>query len=208
MELLNLTQYQTRSSKALVKARSLIRKIVDESYDFCSRDSSGNYTYHNEKCPTNRPENSENSCPFDNQDRYEDDLQWIETAPFLSCYFRNPAGAQSQTTLTGFKANKFKHYYRYKQYSITNAIVLKWFRNIGCRNGCYQPQIRDLKLGGLYEETAWDISRFFYVFVGIVLIVIIGGKLIWRSWDIVFGAGSFCVAVPMLFLAAITYHDR
>jgi hypothetical protein len=35
-----------------------------------------------------------------------------ETAPFLSSYFRNPAGARSQDILNGFDGHCFIHKYR------------------------------------------------------------------------------------------------
>lgn len=41
-----------------------------------------------------------------------DQLRWIDTAKFLSCYFRNPAGAYSQRILHGFNKHRCIHYYR------------------------------------------------------------------------------------------------
>jgi hypothetical protein len=43
--------------------------------------------------------------------------------------------------------------------------------------------------------------------VGLTLFVIFGGKLVWNSWEVVFGAGSFIVAIPMLAMTAITYSE-
>jgi hypothetical protein len=40
-----------------------------------------------------------------------------------------------------------------------------------------------------------------------MLFVISGGKLVWNSWEVVFGAGSFIVAIPMLVMAAVTYFE-
>jgi hypothetical protein len=45
------------------------------------------------------------------------------------------------------------------------------------------------------------------VLSGLTMLVTLGGKLVWNSWEIVFGAGSFFVAIPMLAMAAITYSD-
>jgi hypothetical protein len=43
--------------------------------------------------------------------------------------------------------------------------------------------------------------------VGLTLFVILGGKLVWNSWEVVFGAGSFFVAIPMLVMMAITHFE-
>jgi hypothetical protein len=45
------------------------------------------------------------------------------------------------------------------------------------------------------------------VFAGLMIFVVLGGKLVWNSWEIVFGAGSFFVAIPMLAMMAITFTE-
>jgi hypothetical protein len=45
------------------------------------------------------------------------------------------------------------------------------------------------------------------MFIVLMLSVVLGGKLVWDSWEIVFGAGSFFVAIPMLVMAVITFSE-
>jgi hypothetical protein len=70
-----------------------------------------------------------------------------------------------------------------------------------------RPQDRDEKLNGLYVETKLDRIRCVYVFLGILLCVIAGGRLVWSTWEIVFGAGSFFVALLMLALTLLSYYE-
>jgi hypothetical protein len=70
-----------------------------------------------------------------------------------------------------------------------------------------RPQNRDVKLNGLYVETKLDRIRCVYVFLGILLCVIAGGRLVWGTWEIVFGAGSFLVALPMLLLTLLSHYE-
>ena len=70
-----------------------------------------------------------------------------------------------------------------------------------------RPQNRDEKLNGLYVETKLDRIRCVYVFLGILLCVIAGGRLVWGTWEIVFGAGSFLVALPMLLLTLLSHYE-
>jgi len=69
------------------------------------------------------------------------------------------------------------------------------------------PQTRDLILNGLYVRTRLNKDRCICAFASLVLFVVLGGKLVWNSWELVFGAGSFIVAVPMLAMMAITHFD-
>jgi hypothetical protein len=62
-------------------------------------------------------------------------------------------------------------------------------------------------LGGLFLRTRLNTSKGICFFVVLTLSVILGGKLVWNSWEIVFGAGSFVVAIPMLAMTAITYFE-
>lgn len=82
--------------------------------DFCFRDHSGKYEHSNGQCPVNPSHVFDCPvCPFEEWDVCNDQLRWIDTAKFLSCYFRNPAGAHSQQILHGFDKHLFIHYYRY-----------------------------------------------------------------------------------------------
>jgi hypothetical protein len=56
-------------------------------------------------------------------------------------------------------------------------------------------------------STRLNVIRGICVLSGLTMLVTLGGKLVWNSWEIVFGAGSFFVAIPMLAMAAITYSD-
>lgn len=80
-------------------------------------------------------------------------------------------------------------------------------RNISLPINEFRPQNRYLELDGLYVETAWCPRKCLCVFLGILLSVVIGGKIFWGSWEVVFGAGSFIVALPMLLLTVLNYYD-
>ncbi|XP_014550299.1 hypothetical protein COCVIDRAFT_43137 [Bipolaris victoriae FI3] len=71
----------------------------------------------------------------------------------------------------------------------------------------FRPQNRYLELGGLYVETAWCPRKCLYAFLGILFSVLTGGKLFWGSWEVIFGAGSFIVALPMLVLTVLSCYD-
>jgi hypothetical protein len=60
---------------------------------------------------------------------------------------------------------------------------------------------------GLYIETCFDTTRLLCTTLVLLILVTVLGRLAWGSWDIVFGAGSFCVAIPMLVLTALSYPD-
>jgi hypothetical protein len=60
---------------------------------------------------------------------------------------------------------------------------------------------------GLYIETCFDTTRLLRITLILLILVIILGKLAWGSWDIVFGAGSFFVAIPILVLTTLSYTD-
>jgi hypothetical protein len=64
-----------------------------------------------------------------------------------------------------------------------------------------------LSLGGLFLRTRLNISKGICISLGLILFVVLGGKLVWNSWEIVFGAGSFVVAIPMLAMTVITYLE-
>jgi hypothetical protein len=64
-----------------------------------------------------------------------------------------------------------------------------------------------LSLHGLFLKTRLITSKGIFICVGLIAFVILGGKLVWNSWEIVFGAGSFIVAIPMLAMTAITYYE-
>lgn len=68
------------------------------------------------------------------------------------------------------------------------------------------PQLRDWDVHGLYVEECVDPRRFLYVSFALVSIAVVLGKLIWTGWEIVFGAGSFLVALAMLLLTLLGYH--
>ncbi|KAF2263256.1 hypothetical protein CC78DRAFT_581657 [Lojkania enalia] len=79
----------------------------------CYRDGSGEYNHCNSDCPTISSKLSGVSiCPFQEWDRCNDQIRWIKSASFLSCYFRNPAGASFQNILNGLSNHRFIHHYR------------------------------------------------------------------------------------------------
>jgi hypothetical protein len=60
---------------------------------------------------------------------------------------------------------------------------------------------------GLYIETCFDNRRLLYTTLFLLALVIALGKLAWGSWDVVFGAKSFFVAIPILVLTVISSRD-
>jgi hypothetical protein len=89
----------------------------------------------------------------------------------------------------------------------SNTTNMNITRNISLPVNEFRPQNRYLELDGLYVETAWCPRKCLYVFLGILLSVVIGGKLFWGSWEVTFGAGSFIVALPMLVLTVLSHYD-
>ena len=72
---------------------------------------------------------------------------------------------------------------------------------------CETRQQNWLKMRGLYIETCFDTTRLLRTTLILLVLVVIFGKLAWGSWDIVFGAGSFFVAIPILVLTTLSYTD-
>ncbi|KAH6637809.1 hypothetical protein C7974DRAFT_374445 [Boeremia exigua] len=196
VEPLDLDDWRKSYSEQQEEATKLIESIEDfDSTDFpdhCYRDNSGEYNHCNSDCPTNSSKLSGvSTCPFQEWDRCNDQIRWIKTASFLSCYFHNPLGASSQKILNGLSNHHFIHHYR----------------NICLPAVEFRPQNRYLELHGLYVETAWCPRKCLCVFLGILLSVVIGGKVFWGSWEIIFGAGSFIVALLMLVLTVLNLYD-
>jgi hypothetical protein len=108
MKPVDLTSYQKHYSERLAGARKTIVSISapdpPDAANNCFRNHSGTYVH-------NHYDNA--FCPFEEYDVCHDQLCWIKTAPFLSCYFRNPAGARSQNILHGFSGHCFTHRHRY-----------------------------------------------------------------------------------------------
>lgn len=67
-------------------------------------------------------------------------------------------------------------------------------------------QLRDWDLHGLYVEESVDLRKFLYVSCTLVGMALAIGKLIWTGWEIVFGAGSFLIALAMLTLTLLGYR--
>lgn len=116
-EPLDLDKFHKSYSEQQEEAAKTIDLIADfcstDFPDFCYRDSSGEYHHCNSDCPTNSPKLSGTStCPFQEWDRCNDQIRWIKTASFLSCYFRDPPGASSQNILNGLSNHHFIHHYR------------------------------------------------------------------------------------------------
>lgn len=119
MEPVDLDSLHKRYSEKLEEAWKSAKLITffdmpDDPPDCCSRDSSGEYNHRNPDCPTNRylEDPDYTTCPFKEIDRCSDQIHWIKTAPFLSCYFRNPAAAKSQNILDGSSNYGFTYRYR------------------------------------------------------------------------------------------------
>lgn len=114
----------------------------------------------------------------------------------IKIYLKDPLIIASSLTLSKFYLERLQ-----------NQTIINIIRHISFSHNDYQPQIRYLKLNGLYVETVWSVSRCIYVFISLLLSVIGGEKLIWGSWETIFGAGSFIVALPMLALTALSYYE-
>ncbi|KAI1508065.1 hypothetical protein KJE20_03537 [Pyrenophora tritici-repentis] len=117
VEPLDLDNYHKSCSEQQEEAATTIDLITDFNSTtfpyYCYSDSSGKYEHCNSDCPANSSKLAGiSTCPFEEWDRCNDQIRWIKTAPFLSCYFRNPAGASSQNILNGFSSHHFTHYYR------------------------------------------------------------------------------------------------
>jgi hypothetical protein len=118
MEPLDLTKYRTEYSARVDEAVAETDTIMDfdsDPDDSCFRDCSGDYRHPNGKCPFNSKSWSDlgrTVCPFEKWYINHDHIRWIDTAKFLSCYFRNPAGACSQKILHGIIDHRFICYYR------------------------------------------------------------------------------------------------
>ncbi|XPS98295.1 hypothetical protein M3J09_007503 [Ascochyta lentis] len=163
VEPLGLGTLHKSYSEQQEEAAKCIKSITDfDSTDFpdhCYRNSSGKYTHCNRDCPTNSPQPfGVSTCPFQEWDRCNDQIRWIKTASFLSCYFRNPPGASSQNILNGLGDQHFIHHYR----------------NINLPVHEFRPQNRYLELDDLYVETGWCPRKCLCVFLGILVSVVIG----------------------------------
>lgn len=56
-------------------------------------------------------------------------------------------------------------------------------------------------LDGLYVEEQWKIPRAIVLIITVLVVTCLTSRLIWKSWEIVFGAASFVATAIMLVLA-------
>jgi hypothetical protein len=118
MEPLDLAKYRriysARQEEAAAAIDTMSNCDSDGFPDFCFRDHSGKYEHENRDCPFNSSAHLGNTvCPFEEWYTCNDQLRWLDTAKFISCYFRNPASAGSQRILHGFNGHRFVHDYRF-----------------------------------------------------------------------------------------------
>jgi|SRR5690242_8012193 len=115
MEHINLARYREHYSEQRERVDAGIDAISDftstEYPDICVRDPSGKYQHHNASCPMNLSDHEYPLCPFQRWDSCNDRIRWLDTAKFLSCYFRTPAAARSQQILQSFNEHRFVHKY-------------------------------------------------------------------------------------------------
>lgn len=71
----------------------------------------------------------------------------------------------------------------------------------------FTGKLRRYKFYGLHIRETWKVERICAVAAVLVAVVVMAGKVFWASWEVVFGAGSFFVAVPMLILAVLSYYE-
>jgi hypothetical protein len=117
MEPLDLAKYRTiylaRQEVAASEMKTIADFNSDPDSDCCSRDHTGIFNHNNVKCPVNSsPGLASTVCPFEEWYTCKDRLRWIDTANFLSFYFRNPAGAYFQQILNAFTDHRFIYDYR------------------------------------------------------------------------------------------------
>ncbi|CAN9397224.1 unnamed protein product [Alternaria alternata] len=113
----DLDKHRKIFSKRQEEAMEVIRPITDFDPDdpgHCYRDnSSGEYEHCNGACPFNTSKShSVPKCPFEEWEFCNDLVKWIEEEPFLSSYFRDPAGARSQNIPICFFGHCFIHKYK------------------------------------------------------------------------------------------------
>jgi hypothetical protein len=116
---LDLAKYHAKYCAERDISAAEMNNITDFDYDTfpidCFRNNTGVYTHDNGNCPVNSkqwPATGCPLCPFERCDTYKDRIRWIDTANFLSYYFRNPASACDQQILGGIAEHCFIHYYR------------------------------------------------------------------------------------------------
>lgn len=117
MEPLDLSKLRELYSARQAEAEKVIHSITDlnsdDFPDYCYLEYSGKYNHDNYNCPINSLTASIDSvCPFEEWDVCNKQLRWIQTMPFLSCYFRNPAGARSQNILNSINGHGYIHDYK------------------------------------------------------------------------------------------------
>ena len=118
MEPLDLSGPQKDYLRRLQTAEEFADSITDFEASLhpegCDFDEKGKYSHNNWKCPLNSPDGrvTEPICPFEEYDLCSKRLNWIKTVPFLTFYFRDPAGAQGQDLFNGFGENRYIHYTR------------------------------------------------------------------------------------------------
>ncbi|CAN9328424.1 unnamed protein product [Alternaria alternata] len=113
----DLDKHRKIFSKRQEEAMEIIRPITDFDSDdpgHCYRsNSSGEYVHCNGACPFNTSKShSAPKCPFEEWEFCNDLVKWIEEEPFLSSYFRDPAGARSQNIPICFFGHCFIHKYK------------------------------------------------------------------------------------------------
>jgi hypothetical protein len=106
------TEYSERQEEADAEIKTIADFDSDPAPDFCFRNRAGKYEHDNGRCPFSSVSwggLAESMCPFEKWDAYHDRIRWIDTAKFLTCYFRNPTGACHQRILDGIDGHRFIH---------------------------------------------------------------------------------------------------
>lgn len=131
------------SHKMITKRKEETEAKIDQIMPFdhdghsnhCWRDRSGEYHHDNHQCPINLDHDLTPECPFENWDNYYGQLEWIDTANFLTFYFRDPAAARGQRILHGLDNRSFFRYYRFvlsaSYFGITREAMLMFLALFG-----------------------------------------------------------------------------
>ncbi|KAH7062158.1 hypothetical protein B0J12DRAFT_227971 [Macrophomina phaseolina] len=128
-------------------------------------------------------------CSVEESYEHEADVNDIETISFLTICFQDPEAAEYHDVLAGFDGIQFRNYKRNSPYR------------------GFTGKLRRYKFYGLHIRETWKVERICAVAAVLVAVVVMAGKVFWASWEVVFGAGSFFVAVPMLILAVLSYYE-
>lgn len=134
---------------------------------------------------------------------WKSQLNWLDTVPFLTLYFLHPGAAKGQNILNSPFSEGYRYQYRYGAVMTFHG---RFFLTQDSREIESRPERerRFLVLDGLYVEEQWKTSLALPLVVIVLFLTLVLSRLIWKSWEVVFGAASFAAAVITLIYT--THH--